>query len=174
MLEPEVANASMEDIIDLAVNLLKYLFEYLLKECDQELTFLANKNEINLKERLSSFLKNKYHILDYKDAIQKLIVHKDKAQFENMNIFFGMDLNSEHERYLTEVIYENEPVCVINYPSNIKAFYMRSNEDNKTVQAFDLLLPGIGEMIGGSVREERYEHLLQKINEKKIPSESLN
>ncbi|BAP39409.1 asparagine--tRNA ligase [Metamycoplasma canadense] len=169
MIEPEVAFYQLKDIINLADDLLKTVISNTLKKYPDEIKYLNNINP-NLIETLNKFLNNKLTVIEYKDVVKKLTEFKDS--FEEKNIFFGMDLASEHEKFLSEKIVQG-PVAVVNYPKDIKAFYMYQNEDNQTVGAFDLLVPGIGELIGGSQRESRYEKLINRMNELKIPTSPL-
>ncbi|AZG68514.1 asparagine--tRNA ligase [Mycoplasma struthionis] len=170
MIEPEVAFYELKDIIKLADDLLKTAINNTIKKYPDEITFLDNLSEGKLKVSLSKFLDNKLTVIDYRDVVKKLA--EVPNEFEEKNIYFGMDLASEHEKYLAEKIV-NGPVAVINYPKDIKAFYMHQNDDNETVAAFDLLVPGIGELIGGSQREGRYDKLVQRMNDLNIPLEPL-
>lgn len=159
MIEPEAAYANLEDIINLAEKMLKYLFEKILKERYEEIIFFSKLHEKKIILRLQKFLSSKFIQIQYSDAIS--ILRKEKKQFEN-KVSWGIDLSSEHERFLTE-IYFKQPLVVKNYPKNIKSFYMRLNKDKKTVASMDILFPGIGEIIGGSQREERLEYLEKRI-----------
>lgn len=159
MVEPETAYANLEDIINLAEKMLKYLFKIILKERYKEMIFFSKLYEEKVIIRLQEFLLNKINQIEYNDAI--LILKKSKKKFEN-KVTWGIDLSSEHERFLTE-IYFKTPLVVRNYPKNIKSFYMRLNKDNKTVASMDILFPGIGEIIGGSQREERLNFLEKRI-----------
>ncbi|MGL5643632.1 MAG: asparagine--tRNA ligase, partial [Metamycoplasmataceae bacterium] len=147
MIEPEVAFYELHDVIKLADDMLKTIIKNTLKIHPEEFRFLDEKNDNKLLRNLNLYLDNPLQIMDYQDAIE--VLKKKKNIFENSNIEFGMDLNSEHEKYLAEVHCKG-PVAIINYPKDFKAFYMYLNEDKKTVSAFDLLVPGIGELIGGS------------------------
>ena len=169
MIEPEVAFADLPKIINVADRMLKYVVEETMKELESEFKFLDGIHE-GLKDKLNNLINNEVQTLDYSDAIKKLQEVKD--QFENKDIEFGTDLSTEHERYLTDVVYK-APVAVINYPKDIKAFYMYQNDDNKTVAAFDLLVPGIGELIGGSQGEANYSKLETRIDEMGIPKDDL-
>ncbi|VEU79814.1 lysyl-tRNA synthetase [Metamycoplasma cloacale] len=135
-----------------------------------EMKFLNALSDNTLIEKLNKFIKTKLTIMNYGDAVEELKKHTD--EFEEKNLYFGVDLASEHEKYLSEKIV-NGPVAVINYPKDIKAFYMHQNDDGKTVAAFDLLVPGIGELIGGSQREARYNQLLNRMQELHIPVDPL-
>ncbi|MEJ1834260.1 asparagine--tRNA ligase [Mycoplasmopsis synoviae] len=165
MVEPEVAFANLYDMINLAQDLLKNVLEKTLEKNKFEFEFLSEFLNINLKERIELFTKSDLKIVDYRDAIKELEKHKDK--FENKDIKFGLDLGTEHERYLVESIFKC-PIALVNFPKAFKAFYMHQNDDGNTVAAFDLLIPQVGELIGGSQREVRYEKLKQRINELNI------
>lgn len=170
MVEPEVAFYDLNDVIHLADDMLKVVIRNTLAKNKFEFDFLVKHHDPELINRLNKFLDNELHIIDYKDAIAELAKVKDK--FENKDIKFGLDLATEHERYISEQLF-NGPVAVINFPKDFKAFYMYQNDDNKTVAAFDLLVPGIGELIGGSQREANYAKLLKRINELNIPADDL-
>ncbi|WP_371246465.1 asparagine--tRNA ligase [Mycoplasmopsis agassizii] len=170
MIEPEVSFNNLDDNIKLADDMLRFVVKRVLSKNHAELEFLQKVNNVNLVERLNSLIANKLQVIEYKKAIQ--ILQKTDKQFENNDIKFGTDLSTEHERYLAEEYFKG-PVGIINYPKSFKAFYMYQNDDNETVAAFDLLVPGIGEIIGGSQREDRYEKLLQRIKELNISVESL-
>ncbi|ENY69374.1 Asparaginyl-tRNA-synthetase [Metamycoplasma auris 15026] len=169
MIEPEVAFYKLKDIVLLADDLLKTVIKNTIQNYNDEMNYLDSINP-GLLDNLNKFLSNKLTIIEYKDVVEKLKEFKD--QFIEKDIHFGMDLASEHEKFLSEQIIQG-PVAVINYPKDIKAFYMYQNDDNQTVAAFDLLVPGIGELIGGSQREERYQKLLDRMNEIKIPIKPL-
>lgn len=160
MVEPEVAYSSLEENMKLGEELIKYIINYILENNKKELKFLNDNVDNNLLDKLKTIVTVKFVIMTYDDAIMELIKVKDR--FENQDIHWGMDLQTEHERYLCEQL-TNKPTFITNYPQVIKAFYMKINEDNKTVQAMDLLVPGIGELIGGSQREDNYEKLLAKM-----------
>ncbi|RMX35254.1 asparagine--tRNA ligase [Mycoplasmopsis fermentans] len=170
MIEPEVAFYELKDAIKLADDMLKSVIKNTIKKHPAEFKFLNETVDKGLLERLNHFLKTKLSVIDYRDAIKELAKVKD--QFENQDIEFGLDLATEHERYISEKIF-NGPVAVINFPKSFKAFYMQQNDDNETVAAFDLLVPGIGELIGGSQREVRYDKLLQRALEVGISQEEL-
>lgn len=161
MLEPEIAFADLNDNMDLAEEMLKYLINYVMAECKEELEFFDQRIDKGLIERLTQVVKSEFGRVTYTEAI-KILEECDK-EFE-YPVSWGIDLQTEHERYLTEEVYK-KPVFVTDYPKDIKAFYMRMNDDNKTVAAMDLLVPGIGELIGGSQREERHDVLLDRIKE---------
>ncbi len=170
MLEPEVAFFELKDIIQLADNMLKTIIQKTINKHLEEFKFLDDRSDNKLLDSIKLYLESSLKILEYKDAID--ILKKSKVNFENSNIEFGMDLNSEHEKYLAE-IHCKGPVVVINYPKELKAFYMYLNDDKKTVAAFDLLVPGIGELIGGSQREVRLDMLKQRMNTLNISEEDL-
>lgn len=170
MVEPEVAFANLNDVILLADSLLKTIITNTLKNYPSEMKILNDLKNGTLIPTLKDFINKDLKILDYKEAIK--ILEKNKKMFEDQNIFFGMDLSSEHEKFIAEKIV-NGPVALINYPKELKAFYMYQNADNKTVAAFDLLVPGIGELMGGSQRESRYKKLEQRLKELNIKQEPL-
>lgn len=170
MIEPEVAFYELNDIIPFADNLLKTVISNAIKKYPSEMKLLDSLKDNNLITTLKKYISTPLKIMEYKEAIK--ILEKHKKEFEEQNIFFGMDLGSEHEKFIAEKVV-NGPVAMINYPKDIKAFYMYQNDDKKTVAAFDLLVPGIGEIIGGSQRESRYELLVQRLKELKIKQEPL-
>ncbi|MFC3395817.1 asparagine--tRNA ligase [Brenneria rubrifaciens] len=155
MIEPEVAFASLDDIAGLAESLLKYVFKAVLDERADDMAFFAERVDKEAISRLENFITSDFAQVDYTDAVEILL--NCGQPFENP-VYWGVDLSSEHERYLAEKHFK-APVVVKNYPKDIKAFYMRMNSDGKTVAAMDVLAPGIGEIIGGSQREERLEQL---------------
>ena len=161
MVEPEIAFADLTDDMDLAEDMMKYVLSYILEQCPAEMQFFNNFYDKGLIERLSHIIKTPFVRLSYTEAVKQLEEVKDKFQYP---VYWGCDLQTEHERYLTEQIYK-APVFLTDYPKEIKAFYMRLNDDGKTVAASDLLVPGIGEIIGGSQREERYDVLVNRIKE---------
>lgn len=169
MIEPEVAFNELEDNIDLAEEFLKYLIQYALDHCRPDLEFLCNQYDKELLDRLSFVVNNDFQRLSYTEAVEILKVSKQKFEYK---VDWGTDLQSEHERYLVEQHFK-KPVILTDYPKEIKAFYMKQNEDGKTVRAMDVLFPGIGEIIGGSQREESYEKLLTRIREMGIPEEEI-
>lgn len=170
MMEPEVAFCDLKGIIEITDDMLKNVIANTLKNCPEEMKYLDSLQNNKLIESLNNFINKKLTIIEYKDVVENLKNYVDK--FEEKDIFFGMDLASEHEKFLAENIIKG-PVAVINYPKDIKAFYMYQNDDGKTVAAFDLLVPGIGELVGGSQRENRYQKLVDRINELKITQETL-
>ncbi len=161
MVEPEVAFADLEDIAKLAENMLKYVFNAVLTERRDDMEFFAQRVEKTAISRLEEFVTKDFAQVDYTDAIEILKACGKKFEFP---VEWGVDLQSEHERYLAEEHF-NAPVVIKNYPRDIKAFYMRQNEDGKTVAAMDVVAPGIGEIIGGSQREERLDVLDQRLEE---------
>lgn len=161
MIEPEMAFADLSDDMDIAEAMVKYIIRHVMKTCPDELAFLNSFVDKGLLDRLNNVESNEFVRLPYTEAIGILEPVKDKFEFP---VFWGCDLQSEHERYLTEQVY-GKPVFLTDYPKEIKAFYMRLNDDGKTVAAADLLVPGIGELIGGSQREERYDVLVNRIKE---------
>lgn len=161
MLEPEIAFANLDDDMQLAEDMLKYLIKYVMKECKEELEFFDDKIDKGLIERLKLVSESEFGRVTYTDAV-KILEECDK-EFE-YPVSWGVDLQTEHERYLTEEVFK-KPVFVTDYPKDIKAFYMRMNDDQKTVAAMDLLVPGVGELIGGSQREERFDVLVERIKE---------
>lgn len=161
MVEPEVAFANLNDIAGLAEAMLKYVFKAVLEERRDDLEFFAERINKEAIERLERFVTSDFAQVDYTDAIK--ILENSGKTFEN-DVYWGVDMSSEHERYLAEEHFK-APVVVKNYPKAIKAFYMRENEDGKTVAAMDVLAPGIGEIIGGSQREERLDRLDARFDE---------
>ncbi|ATA24240.1 asparagine--tRNA ligase [Brenneria goodwinii] len=161
MIEPEVAFAALDDIAGLAENLLKYVFKAVLDERADDMAFFAQRVDKDAVNRLENFVSSDFAQIDYTDAVEILL--NCGQSFENP-VYWGVDLSSEHERYLAEKHFK-APVVVKNYPKDIKAFYMRMNDDGKTVAAMDVLAPGIGEIIGGSQREERLDQLDQRMEE---------
>ena len=188
MIEPEMAFYDINDNMDLAEDMLKYVIKYILENCEDDLVFLQNleineekslpqiqRNEIPLTERLSSILNKKFDRITYTEAFDILRNSKPnkKNKFEFKVDEWGIDFQSEHERYLVEKHFKN-PVIVRDYPKKIKAFYMRSNDDEKTVAAMDVLFPSVGEIIGGSQREERLDKLSSRMDEMDISKEDLS
>ena len=162
MIEPEMAFCDLAGDMDVAEDMVKYILTYVGETCKDEIEFLNKFVDTGLCERLKNVAENKFVRLTYTEAIEILKEHA--AEFDDKNIFWGKDLQSEHERYLTETVFK-KPVFLTDYPKEIKAFYMKLNPDGKTVAAADLLVPGIGELIGGSQREENYDKLLCRIKE---------
>ncbi|RMA78531.1 asparaginyl-tRNA synthetase [Metamycoplasma subdolum] len=170
MMEPEVAFCNLKEIIHLADDMLKAVIKNTIKKQAAEIKYLDELQGGNLLDTLDKFLSKDLTILEYKKAIE--ILKENKKEFEEQNIYFGLDLASEHEKFLAEKIVKG-PVAITNFPKEIKAFYMYQNKDKKTVAAFDLLAPGIGEIIGGSQREESYDKLAKRLAELKINQEPL-
>ncbi len=187
MIEPEMAFYDLQDNMDLAEEFLKYLIKTALEECEDDLKFLSerliqeeknkkeNERSMELIEKLKFVLEQDFVRLTYSEAIEILKDSKPnkKGQFKYPVEGFGVDLQSEHERYLVEKHFKR-PVILTDYPKEIKAFYMKLNDDNKTVKAMDVLFPQIGEIIGGSQREEGYEKLLERMKEMNIPHKELD
>ena len=161
MIEPEIAFADLNDDMALAWDMIKYIINHVLEKCPQEIDFFNSFVDKTLKQRLTDLANADYKQVTYTEAID--ILQKSGADFK-FPVEWGCDLQTEHERYLTEQVFK-KPVFVTDYPKEIKAFYMRLNDDNKTVAAMDLLVPGVGEIIGGSQREERVDVLLQRMKE---------
>jgi asparaginyl-tRNA synthetase len=188
MIEPEMAFYDLNGNMDLAEELLKYVIGYALTTCADELEFLKGRleeeekqkpqqerSELDLLSKLNFCLENSFERITYTEAIEILKQSKpnQKKQFKYLIEEWGADLQSEHERYLVEKHFK-KPVILTDYPKDIKAFYMRQNEDGKTVRAMDILFPGIGEIVGGSQREERLEKLEQRMSEMHVPAEELS
>lgn len=174
MIEPEVAFNDLQANIALIERMLKSVFSYVLSSGLDELKFLEANNEAGLVQKIQTLATTPYVVNTYEEVIKLLqkAVETKAVNFENNEIFFGLDLGTEHERYLCEVINQC-PTFVINYPKEIKAFYMKLNDDQKTVAAVDLLVPGIGELVGGSQREDNYDQLLKRCAELKINPDDL-
>jgi asparaginyl-tRNA synthetase len=186
MIEPEMAFCDLEDNINLAEEFIKYIIRYAIEHNREDLEFLAQRladeekqlpqdkrSELGLLEKLDFVLNNNFERITYTQAIDILLqspaYKKKKFQYE---VKWGIDMQSEHERYLVEKHFK-KPVIVTDYPLGIKAFYMRQNDDGKTVAAMDILAPGIGEIVGGSQREERLDRLEQRMKEMHVPAEEL-
>jgi asparaginyl-tRNA synthetase len=161
MVEPEIAFADLADNMQLQEDMVKYIIAHVLRTCAVEVDFFTQFTDKGLRERLEKLLDSRFTRMEYTEAIAILQKVKDKFEYP---VYWGCDLQSEHERYLTETVCAG-PVFLINYPKEIKAFYMRLNDDGKTVAAADLLVPGIGELCGGSQREERLDVLKARIAE---------
>ena len=161
MIEPEMAFADLGDYMDNAEAMIKYVIQYVLDHCPDEIAFFNSFVDKGLKERLEHVASSDFGRVSYTEAVEILKEHNDQFDYK---VFWGCDLQTEHERYLTEQVYKR-PVFVTDYPKEIKAFYMRQNDDGKTVAAADCLVPGIGELIGGSQREERIDVLEARIQE---------
>ncbi len=161
MIEPEMAFADLNDNMRVAEDMLKYVIKYVMDNAPEEINFFNSFIDKGLVERLESVLNSDFGHVTYTEAVGILEKHNDKFDYK---VFWGCDLQTEHERYLTEQIFK-KPVFVTDYPKEIKAFYMKMNEDGKTVAAMDCLVPGIGEIIGGSQREDDYDKLLKRMEE---------
>lgn len=187
MIEPEVAFNDLDDNMDLAEDFIKYVLNYILENCEDDLAFLeerllneeknkpeTERNELKLRDKLRFVIENEFIRISYTEAIDILKKSKpnQKKRFKYIIDEWGVDLQSEHERYLVEKHFKS-PVILFDYPAQIKAFYMRLNEDGKTVRAMDVLFPGIGEIVGGSQREERYDVLLEKMTAMNIDAKEL-
>lgn len=188
MIEPEVAFADLDDNMDLAEAMLKYIIRHVMEHCQEDLIFLEQRlqeeeqqkpqqerSTMSLREKLQFCLDNDFARVSYTEAIDilKNSTPNKKKKFQYPVDEWGVDLQSEHERFLVEKHFER-PVILYNYPAKIKAFYMRLNDDKETVAAMDILFPGIGEIVGGSQREERYDVLLQKMKDMHIPEEEMS
>ena len=160
--EPEVAFAELPDIIEIAEEMIKYIISAVMNECPEELEFFEKFFEAGLRDKLTSVVENEFKVLDYTEAIE--ILEKADADFK-YPVSWGCDLQTEHERYITEQVFK-KPVFVTNYPKDIKSFYMKQNPDGKTVAATDLLVPGVGEIIGCSEREADLDKLLTAMDER--------
>ena len=161
MIEPEIAFSDLNDIMNLADEMLKYVIKYVLETCLQDLQFFNSFFDKNLLERLNNLVHSSAEHITYTEAIELLKKNNDNFEYK---VEWGSDLQTEHEKYLTEQIFK-KPVFVTDYPKEIKSFYMRQNDDGKTVAAMDMLVPGIGEIIGGSQREERIDVLKNRMKE---------
>ncbi|WIV11217.1 asparagine--tRNA ligase [Proteiniborus sp. MB09-C3] len=166
MIEPEITFADLTDDMELAEDMLKYIIEYVMENAPEEMEFFNSFIDKGLIERLNNIVNSDFGTVTYTEAIEILEKVKDRFEYP---VSWGCDLQTEHERYLTEEVFK-KPVFVTDYPKDIKAFYMRLNDDNKTVAAMDLLVPGIGEIIGGSQREERLEVLEKRMEEMGLDS----
>ena len=161
MIEPEIAFADLEDDMELAEDMIKYIINYVLEHAPEEMAFFNQFVDKGLIERLQHVANSEFGRITYTDALKELEKHNDKFDYK---VSWGCDLQTEHERYLTEEVFKR-PVFVTDYPKEIKAFYMKLNDDGKTVAAMDCLVPGIGEIIGGSQREDNYDLLKQRMDE---------
>ncbi|SCG83235.1 asparaginyl-tRNA synthetase [Proteiniborus sp. DW1] len=167
MIEPEIAFADLKDDMELAEDMLKYIIKYVMENAPEEMEFFNSFIDKGLIDRLNNIVNSEFGSVTYTEAIEILSKVKDRFEYP---VEWGCDLQTEHERYLTEEVFK-KPVFVTDYPKDIKAFYMRLNDDNKTVAAMDLLVPGIGEIIGGSQREERLEILEKRMEEMGLDKE---
>lgn len=161
MIEPEIAFADLRDNMELAEAMIKYVINYCLENAPEEMEFFNNIIDKSLFERLNNVVNSEFAHITYTEAVELLEKVRDRFEYP---VGWGKDLQTEHERYLTEEVFK-KPVFVTDYPKEIKAFYMRLNDDGKTVAAMDLLVPGVGEIIGGSQREERLELLEKRLDE---------
>ena len=165
MIEPEMAFADLNDNMNVIEGCIKYCINYVMEHCKDELNFFNTMIDKTLLERLNHVANSKFERLSYTKAIDLLLeAVKNGHKFDNPNIYWGMDLQSEHERYITEEIVKG-PVFITDYPKEIKAFYMKQNADGKTVAACDLLVPFVGELVGGSQREDDYNKLKTRMEE---------
>lgn len=167
MIEPEVAFADLSDNMDLAEQMIKYIIRFVMEKAPQDMAFFNEFIDKGLLDRLQNIVNSDFQRISYTEAIELLKNSKETFQYP---VEWGMDLQTEHERFITEKIF-SKPVFVTDYPKEIKAFYMRLNDDGKTVAAMDLLVPGVGEIVGGSQREERYDLLLNRIREAGLEEE---
>ena len=172
MIEPEVAFADLQDLMDLEEDFIKYCVQWALDNCKDDLTFLNKMVDKGLIERLQSVVNTNFVRLPYTEGVKILEEAVAKGKKFEFPVYWGCDLASEHERYLVEEHFK-KPVIMIDYPAEIKAFYMKQNQDGKTVQGTDVLFPQIGEIIGGSVREENYNKLMARIEELHIPMKDM-
>lgn len=161
MIEPEIAFADLDDDMELAESMLKYIIFYVMEEAPEEMDFFNSFVDKGLIDRLKNVVESDFARVTYTEAIELLEKNNDKFEYK---VSWGCDLQTEHERYLTEQIFKR-PVFVTDYPKEIKAFYMKQNNDGKTVAAVDCLVPGIGEIIGGSQREDDYDKLMTRMQE---------
>ena len=168
MVEPEICFADLEDDMNLAEEMIKYIFKYVIDNYPEEMKFFNDFIDKSLLDRLDNIINSKFARITYTDAIAELEKHNNEFEYK---VSWGVDLQTEHERYLCEKIFQ-KPVFVTDYPKEIKAFYMKLNDDGKTVAATDLLAPGIGEIIGGSQREDDYNKLLNRIKNLNMPIEN--
>ena len=165
MVEPEICFADLKDDMDLAEDMIKFIFSTVLEKCPEEMEFFNNFIDKTLLDRLHNVINSDFGRITYTDAIKELEKANDEFEFK---VSWGIDLQTEHERYLCEKVFK-KPVFVTDYPKDIKAFYMKQNPDGKTVAAADLLAPGIGEIIGGSQRDENYDKLVTRMKELNMP-----
>lgn len=170
MIEPEMAFADLKDDMEVAEAMLKYVISYVMENAPEEMDFLNQFVDKGLKDRLNHVLNSEFGHVTYTEAVEILEKHNDKFEYK---VSWGTDLQTEHERYLTEEVFKR-PVFVTDYPKEIKAFYMKLNPDGKTVAAMDCLVPGIGEIIGGSQREENYDVLVERMKELGLKEEDYN
>lgn len=169
MIEPEIAFADLEDNMDLIEDMIKFCIDYVLENCPEEMKFFESMIDKECIQRITHVRNSEFKRMTYTEAIE--LLQKADVHFD-VPVYWGMDLESEHERYICEKVVQG-PVFLTDYPKDIKAFYMRLNDDGKTVAACDLLVPGIGELVGGSQREERYDVLEKTMNEKGMSKDGL-
>ena len=169
MVEPEIAFADLDDNMNLIQDMVKYCIEYVLENAPEEMKFFNDRIDTTLLERLNNLIKTDFQRMTYTEAVDLLMKENDRFEFK---VEWGTDLQSEHERYLSEEVVKG-PVFITDYPKDIKSFYMRLNDDNKTVAACDLLVPSVGELVGGSQREERLDFLEKRMKEMDIEKEGL-
>ena len=169
MCEPEIAFADLEDDMNLMEDMVKFCINEVFDNCPEEMNFFNTMIDKGIIDRLKAVVEKPFARMEYADVLEEL--KKVEDRFEN-KVFWGMDIQTEHEKYLCDVICKG-PVFVMNYPKESKSFYMRLNDDNRTVAATDLLMPVVGELCGGSQREERYDVLAQRMDEKGVNRESL-
>ena len=167
MIEPEMAFTDLKGDMEVAEAMLKYVIRYVLEHAPEEMNFFNKFVDKGLLDRLNHVVNSDFGVVTYTEAIEILSKNNDNFEYK---VSWGTDLQTEHERYLTEQIFKR-PVFVIDYPKDIKAFYMKLNEDGKTVAAMDCLVPGIGEIIGGSQREDDYDKLMKRITDSNMPVE---
>jgi asparaginyl-tRNA synthetase len=165
-----MAFADLDYDMDVIEDMIKYCIDYILETCPEEMKSFNERIDTTLLERLNHVRNSEFRRMPYTEAIE--LLKQADVKFENSNIYWGMDLNTEHERYITEKVVKG-PTFLINYPEEIKAFYMRQNDDGKTVAACDLLVPGVGELVGGSQREERLDLLEAKMEKLGMNKETL-
>jgi asparaginyl-tRNA synthetase len=170
MVEPEIAFADLADDADLAEDFIRYLCRFALEECADDMAFFDKQIEPGVMERVRNLAESNFTRMDYTEAVARL--EKAPAAFQ-YPVSWGLDLQTEHERYLTEKVVGG-PLFVLNYPKDIKAFYMRQNDDGRTVAAMDLLVPKVGEIIGGSQREERLDLIEKRMDEMGIDKQGLS
>lgn len=161
MIEPEIAFADLKDNMELAEDMMKYLIRFIMENAPEEMEFFNSFVDNTLFERLNNVINSDFGHITYTEAMELLVKEKDRFEYP---VDWGKDLQTEHERFITEQVFK-KPVFVTDYPKDIKAFYMKLNDDGKTVAAMDLLVPGVGEIIGGSQREDRFDYLEKRINE---------
>jgi asparaginyl-tRNA synthetase len=175
MIEPEVAYADYNEIMTMGEDMIKFVIEYVLERAQDELEFLGKYHEVDQIDFLKSLVEKPFNRISYREAIEKLQeAIKNGVNFDNNNVEFGTDLDTDHERYISEVLGEGVPTYVYDYPSKIKSFYMYQNDDGETCRGFDMLVPRIGELIGGSQREESYEKLMKTVEMKGLDVKELD